>query len=889
MKKFLYIIMCGVLLLSGCEEDNEPLAYPPTLASGSVTEMTRVQAVLSGAAIPHPSSIVKCDIGFMVATSDNMVDAESFVGTEESDGSNQYRATATGLKPGTQYYFCIYAKSGNTLVKGPVQSFTTEESIAPIVSIPTVISKDETTLTLSSQVTDDGDDTPTIRGFAYKIYIEGDPDPTKSDNVVLGSLTATRGKEDPFTGTAINLQSNTTYAIRAYATNKTGTGYSQVITLRTDELMTPIVTIAPPNPDKLTSYTLEVTGTVTDERGYPVQERGFCWSAENRLPVVIENGQNQVTADETSTFTKIVTGLSSKTKYYLRAYATNEKGTGYSSPIEFTTAEEQTASLTKMIVSDITSESAVLSALVATGIGAEIREKGFCYGREHNPTKADNPQPFDSESNQMQTKLTALEEGVTYYARAYATTRDDTFYSNEVEFTTSALLVPEIGNPVFKNVTETSATITAVIISNGGSEVQERGIYYSLTNQNPEQGGTNVQTALSESADLGKITVNLTGLTGGQRYYVKAFARNSKGTGYCSAPATLLTAANTAPKVSSLTVMNIQDDNAKAKAFVSDAGGNGLTIIERGFVWSNNGITPTLENNTGKAVASGSTDSFEALLNKLDPSTSYTVCAYAKNNKVQEAGYSQPINFMTGQTYAPTLTEGRRELVKFDRITISAVIANDGGAAVTDYGICWAPAGETPDIEGNHAKGVMTGNTFTATATGLTHSTSYNIAAYAKNKDRNGVSYIYFGDITTAALPPQPDDNPTPDDPILGKKPSMNGVYNSGTFPTKLVIISSINDKGNSEITAQGFVWSATEQNPEIGKTGCTVISITPGEELRTVLTGLVPGTTYYIRSYATNDVGTGYSNTAWLTTEPGDKVEPGEGDNPTPEPIDNK
>lgn len=144
MKKFLYIIMCGVLLLSGCEEDNEPLAYPPTLASGSVTEMTRVQAVLSGAAIPHPSSIVKCDIGFMVATSDNMADAESFVGTEESDGNNQYRATATGLKPGTQYYFCIYAKSGNTLVKGPVQSFTTEESIAPIVSVPTVISKDET-------------------------------------------------------------------------------------------------------------------------------------------------------------------------------------------------------------------------------------------------------------------------------------------------------------------------------------------------------------------------------------------------------------------------------------------------------------------------------------------------------------------------------------------------------------------------------------------------------------------------------------------------------------------------------------------------------------------------------------------------------------------------
>ena len=454
--------------------------------------------------------------------------------------------------------------------------------------------------------------------------------------------------------------------------------------------MTPIVTITPPNPDKLTSYTLEVTGTVTDERGYPVQERGFCWSAENRLPVVIENGQNQVTADETSTFTKVVTGLNSKTKYYLRAYATNEKGTGYSSPIEFTTVEEQTASLTKMIVSDITSESAVLSALVATGIGAEIREKGFCYSKEHNPTKANNPQPFNGESNQMQTRLTALEEGVTYYARAYATTRDDTFYSNEVEFTTSALLVPEIGNPVFKNVTETSATITAVIISNGGSEVQEQGIYYSLTNQNPEQGGANVQTALSESADLGKITVNLTGLTGGQRYYVKAFARNSKGIGYCSAPATLLTAANTAPKVSSLTVMNIQDDNAKAKAFVSDAGGSGLTITERGFVWSNNGITPTLENNTGKAVAEATTDNFEKLLTNLEPNTAYTIRAYAKNNKVQKAGYSQSVSFMTGQTYQPSIATATIESVKSNQITIRATIGNDGGAAVTDYGICWA-------------------------------------------------------------------------------------------------------------------------------------------------------------------------------------------------------
>lgn len=888
MKKILYIIMCGVLLLSGCEEDAEPTMYPPTFAGGNVVEMTRVEAILSGTAIPNPANVAKCDIGFMVAASDNMADPTSFAATEDAENNNQYRVTVTSLKPNTQYYFCMYAKGGNTLVKGPVQSFKTEESIAPIVSVPTVINKDERSLTLSSQVTDDGDDTPTIRGFAYKIYIEGDSDPTKSDNVAFGSLVTTRGKEEPFSGTAINLQSNTTYVIRAYATNKIGTGYSQAILLTTDELMTPTVTIAQPDPDKLTAYTLEVTGTVDDERGYPVTEKGFCWSVESRLPVIIENGKNQTVAEGAQTFTQVVTGLNSKTRYYLRAYATNEKGTGYSTPIEFTTLEEQTASLTKMIVSDITSESAALSAFVTAGEGAEITEKGFCYGKKHNPTKEDNPQPFNEAGNQMQTVLSPLEEGVTYYARAYATTRDDTFYSNEVEFTTTALLVPEIGNPVFKNITETSATITAVIISNGGSELQERGIYYSQTNQNPEKGGTDVQTALSESADLSKITVNLSGLSNGKKYYVKAFARNNKGIGYCSAPATLSTQTSTAPKVSSLTVMNIQDDNVKAKAFVADIGGSGLTITERGFVWSNNGSTPTLENNAGKAVAAGTADNFESLLSGLEPNTSYTVRAYAKNNKVQSAGYSQPIGFVTGRTYAPSLIYGGRESVTSDRITISAIIANDGGTAVTDYGICWAPSGTTPSIAGNHAKGTLNGNTFTATATGLTHSTTYSVSAYAKNKDRNGVTYIHFGDITTAALPPRPDDNPTPNDPILGRKPSMNNVYGSGIFPTKLVIFSSINDEGNASVKAQGFVWSTTEPNPEIGKAGCNTISIAPGEELRTVITGLTPGTTHYVRSYATSSIGTGYSNTATMTTEP-DKPEPGEGDNPTPEPIDNK
>lgn len=72
-----------MLLLSGCEEDNEPLAYPPTLVTGAASEMTRFEAVLSGTAVKNPASIIDCEIGFMVSESRSMSEAFFFAATTE--------------------------------------------------------------------------------------------------------------------------------------------------------------------------------------------------------------------------------------------------------------------------------------------------------------------------------------------------------------------------------------------------------------------------------------------------------------------------------------------------------------------------------------------------------------------------------------------------------------------------------------------------------------------------------------------------------------------------------------------------------------------------------------------------------------------------------------
>jgi beta-glucanase (GH16 family) len=71
-------------------------------------------------------------------------------------------------------------------------------------------------------------------------------------------------------------------------------------------------------------------------------------------------------------------------------------------------------------------------------------------------------------------------------------------------------------------------------------------------------------------------------------------------------------------------------------------------------------------------------------------------------------------------------------------------------------------------------------------------------------------------------------------------------------------IDGKVTSNGGSAVTAQGICWGIN-MNPNIAG---DKISIGPGSESFTIkMTGLTPGTTYYVRAYATNSAGTGYGN----------------------------
>ena len=75
-------------------------------------------------------------------------------------------------------------------------------------------------------------------------------------------------------------------------------------------------------------------GNVTEEGYSAVTARGVCWSTSHN-PTIADARTNDGTG--TGAFTSSITGLVSGITYYVRAYATNSKGTAYGEEVSFST------------------------------------------------------------------------------------------------------------------------------------------------------------------------------------------------------------------------------------------------------------------------------------------------------------------------------------------------------------------------------------------------------------------------------------------------------------------------------------------------------------------------------------------------------------------------
>lgn len=178
--------------------------------------------------------------------------------------------------------------------------------------------------TFSAKLLDDGNGKVSDCGFCYSTSAN----PTISDaKISYGKTTGDFGK------TVTGLTENTEYHVRAYAINELGTAYSEDVKFKTEEVTPPVLSAV--TMGIVSNTYAEVEATVSSMGNGTLVDAGFVYSL-NPYPTLDDK---LLSCGKNTTLKSKIQGLQPETRYYIRAYATNQKGTAYGAEKTFTTTK----------------------------------------------------------------------------------------------------------------------------------------------------------------------------------------------------------------------------------------------------------------------------------------------------------------------------------------------------------------------------------------------------------------------------------------------------------------------------------------------------------------------------------------------------------------------
>ncbi|MDD4712155.1 MAG: T9SS type A sorting domain-containing protein [Bacteroidales bacterium] len=289
------------------------------------------------------------------------------------------------------------------------------------------------------------------------------------------------------------------------------------------------------------------------------------------------------------------------------------------------------------------------------------------------------------------------------------------------------------------------------------------------------------------------------------------------------------------PTLTTTAISSITSTTAIGGGNITDNGSS--YVIDCGVCWDTI-PNPTKANNIISSSSRGAT-SFTSSFTGLSPSTTYYVRAYATNTGGYTA-YGNEISFTTLSSF-PTLTTNSVSSITSTSAICGGNITDGGNGYVISRGVCWSIT-TNPTIANNKTSNGTGSTGFTSNITGLSPLTTYYVRAYATNTSGNtgyGNENIFN---TLSAVTP----------------PILTTITVSSITSTSAISGGNISSDGGASVTACGICWSTTP-NPTIANS--TTSDRTGSTGFTSNITGLSPLTTYYIRAYATNSVGTAYGN----------------------------
>jgi uncharacterized protein (TIGR02145 family) len=213
--------------------------------------------------------------------------------------------------------------------------------------------------------------------------------------------------------------------------------------------------------------------------------------------------------------------------------------------------------------------------------------------------------------------------------------------------------IPKVTTHNVSNVQTTSAVSGGKVTDDGNADVTARGVCWS-TVYNP----TVNDTKTLDGSGIGSFTSDITQLTPGISYYIRAYATNSEGTGY-GEQVDFTTNSPVLATVTTLPVSSITSNSAESGGNVTDDGGSEVTA--RGVCWN------TLQNpspSNFKTTDGGGIGHFTSSITGLQPNTIYYYRAYATS--IVGTAYGEELNFSTAP-FIPHVTNPATGKIWMDR------------------------------------------------------------------------------------------------------------------------------------------------------------------------------------------------------------------------------
>jgi len=732
--------------------------------------------------------------------------------TTDGTGTGTYSSSITGLTSGVTYYLRAYATNSIGTKYGSEITLNTAQAVATLAATATVSDIGSTTATSGGNITYNGGATVTVSGIVWST--------TSTPTTALATKTTDGAATGTYTNSITGLTPGTLYYVRSYATNSVGTSYGAQTSFTTLNTATISETASATS---ITSSSAITGGTITADGGATVTSRGVVYGTSSGSATY-----SATSGTGTGTYTSSLTGLTPATTYFVRSFATNSVGTVYGTETSFTTIAIA-PTLTTTAASSITKYAASAGGTITSNGGSVITASGICWSTTATPTTSDFKTTDGTTTGTFTSSITGLTAGTTYYVRAYATNAIGTSYGDAQNFTT---LTTSSNNPVLASttsatsITANSAMLGGNVTDEGATEVSVRGLVYGTST-----GSSTFSVTLGSGA--GTFTSTLTGLTQGATYYVRSFATNVQGTSYGAE--TSFTTQTTATISATATPTSLTTTSAIGGGTISSTGG--ATILTSGLVWDVNS-NPIIALST-KTTDGALTGTFTSSITGLTEGTTYHVRAYATNSVGTSYGPDVTFTTLTAPTVSATETVTS---ITGTTATSGGTITLDGGTTVTSRGLVWGTS------SGSSTFSVTTGTgtgTFTSSLTGLSPATTYFVRSFATNS----VGTVYGTEISFTTIAIAPTLTTTAASSITKYAASAGG---------------TITSNGGSVITASGICWSttATPTTSDFKTTDGT----TSGTFTNS-LTGLTAGTTYYVRAYATNAIGTSYGTAQSFTT----------------------